>query len=100
MPGLSRQQILKPAQHDPEFGEIGRLAVLGASGHYLLIKALQLAPASVLQPFSYTVLVWTMLVGFLVFGNLPDLATILGALVIVASGLYSLARQRRRGDGG
>ena len=64
------------------------VAILGASGHYLLIKALQLAPASLLQPFAYTVLVWATLVGFTVFGNLPDLWTVLGALIIVASGLY------------
>ena len=70
------------------------VAVLGASGHYLLIKALQLAPASVLQPFAYTVLVWATLVGFTVFGNLPDLFTVAGALIIVASGLYSFARER------
>jgi drug/metabolite transporter (DMT)-like permease len=71
------------------------VAGLGASGHYLLIKALQLAPASLLQPFAYTVLVWATLVGFTVFGNLPDLLTVLGALIIVASGLYTLARERR-----
>jgi drug/metabolite transporter (DMT)-like permease len=71
------------------------VAVLGAGGHYLLIKALQLAPASLLQPFAYTVLVWATLVGFAVFGNLPDLPTVLGALIIVASGLYAFARERR-----
>jgi drug/metabolite transporter (DMT)-like permease len=71
------------------------VAVLGAGGHYLLIKALQLAPASVLQPFAYTVLVWATLVGFTVFGNLPDLFTVAGALIIVASGLYSFAHERR-----
>jgi drug/metabolite transporter (DMT)-like permease len=71
------------------------VAVLGAGGHYLLIKALQLAPASLLQPFAYTVLVWATLVGFLVFGNLPDLPTVLGALIIVGSGLYTFARERR-----
>ena len=53
-----------------------------------------------LQPFGYTVLVRATLVGCLVSGNLPDLATVLGALVIVASGLYSLARERRRGGEG
>jgi drug/metabolite transporter (DMT)-like permease len=52
-------------------------------------------PASLLQPFAYTVLVWATLVGFTVFGNLPDLPTILGALIIVASGLYTFARERR-----
>lgn len=72
------------------------VAVLGASGHFLLIKALQLAPASILQPYSYTILVWATVVGFVVFGNLPDLATVLGAVVIVLSGIYSFARERRR----
>jgi drug/metabolite transporter (DMT)-like permease len=60
---------------------------------------LQLAPASLLQPFAYTVLVWATLVGFAVFGNLPDLWTVLGALVIVASGLYTFARERRLRQG-
>ena len=76
------------------------VAVLGASGHYLLIKALQLAPASLLQPFAYTVLVWATVVGFTVFGNLPDLLTVVGATIIVGSGLYTFARERRlRADG-
>jgi drug/metabolite transporter (DMT)-like permease len=84
--------------HAPDargWGLFALVAVLGASGHYLLIKALQLAPASVLQPFAYTVLVWATLVGFTVFGNLPDLSTVAGALIIVASGLYAFARERR-----
>jgi drug/metabolite transporter (DMT)-like permease len=74
----------------------GFVALLGASGHFLLIKALQLAPASVLQPYSYTLLIWATVVGFAAFGNLPDLATVLGAAVIAASGLYTFARERLR----
>jgi drug/metabolite transporter (DMT)-like permease len=73
----------------------GMVAALGASGHFLLIKALQLAPASTLQPFSYTILIWATLIGFLVFGNLPDLLTVVGAIVITSSGIYSFARERR-----
>ena len=73
----------------------GLVAALGASGHFLLIKALQLAPASALQPFSYTILIWATLIGFLVFGNLPDLLTVAGALVITSSGIYTFARERR-----
>jgi drug/metabolite transporter (DMT)-like permease len=73
----------------------GLVAALGASGHFLLIKALQLAPASTLQPFSYTILIWATVVGFLVFGNLPDLLTVVGAIVIAASGIYAFARERR-----
>ncbi len=72
------------------------VACLGACGHFLLIKALQLAPASVLQPFSYTILIWATTIGFLVFGNLPDLATVAGATIIAASGIYSFARERKR----
>ncbi len=74
----------------------GLVALLGAGGHFLLIKALQLAPASVLQPYSYTTLLWATAVGFVVFGNLPDLATVIGAAIIAASGLYTFARERRR----
>ena len=77
------------------WGLFALVAALGASGHFLLIKALQLAPASTLQPFSYTILIWATLVGFLVFGNLPDLLTVAGALVITASGIYTFARERQ-----
>jgi drug/metabolite transporter (DMT)-like permease len=78
----------------------GLVAALGAGGHFLLIKALQLAPASVLQPFSYTILVWATLVGFLVFGNLPDLLTVVGACVVASSGIYAFARERHLRAGG
>ena len=56
------------------------------------------APPSVLSPFAYTNLIWTVSIGYLVFGDLPDRWTWLGAAVIVASGLYTLYREgvRRR----
>jgi drug/metabolite transporter (DMT)-like permease len=69
-------------------------ALAGAGGHYLLIMALQLTPAAILQPLSYMLLVWVTLVGFVVFGDLPDWPTVLGAVIIVASGLYVVARER------
>jgi drug/metabolite transporter (DMT)-like permease len=77
------------------WGLFALVAALGASGHYLLIKALQLAPASTLQPFSYTILIWATAIGFVVFGNLPDLATVAGACIIATSGIYTFARERR-----
>jgi drug/metabolite transporter (DMT)-like permease len=61
-------------------------AAAGACAHYLLISALQITPAAVLQPLSYMMVVWATLVGYLVFGDLPDEMTILGAAIIVASG--------------
>ncbi|MBM3532862.1 MAG: DMT family transporter [Alphaproteobacteria bacterium] len=68
---------------------------LGAGSHFMLIKALELAPASLLQPFTYVQLVGAVIIGYVVFGNAPDLWTWIGALVIVASGLYVALRQRR-----
>lgn len=75
------------------------VAFLGGAAHYLLIKALQLAPASVLQPFGYTIMLWATLVGFVVFGNLPDVWTVAGGLVVAASGVYAFSRERRRSAG-
>lgn len=72
------------------------LACTGAGGHFLFIKALESAPASVLQPFGFTVLVWATIVGFVFFGDLPDAATIAGAAIIVSSGLYTFYRERKR----
>jgi drug/metabolite transporter (DMT)-like permease len=75
---------------------LAAIAVTGTAGHLLLIKALENAPASVLQPFNYTLLVWATLVGLVVFGDFPDVWTIAGAMIVVASGLYTIYRERVR----
>lgn len=72
------------------------LAVCGIIGHLLFIKALELTPASLLQPLNYSMLVWATLIGFAVFGELPDMWTVIGALVVVGSGLYAMFRERVR----
>jgi len=64
-------------------------------GHYLMIKALQQSEASALQPFNYTVLLWAVLFGLLLFAEWPDLATVAGALLIVAGGLLAFRPARR-----
>ena len=53
-------------------------------------------PASLLAPFFYGQLLWVSVLGFLVFGNLPDIWTIVGATIIAASGLYTAHRERVR----
>jgi drug/metabolite transporter (DMT)-like permease len=73
------------------------MGVFGAFGHYLLIFAHRLAPASTLAPFIYTQLVWATALGFLVFGDVPHRWTLAGAAIVVASGLYILHRERIRG---
>ena len=73
------------------------LAVIGAfacAGHFAIIKAYQAAPAAVVAPFNYTILIWTVIFGYLIFGDLPGPWTIVGAAIIVTSGLYILRRER------
>jgi drug/metabolite transporter (DMT)-like permease len=71
------------------------MALLGALAHFALIKALDYAQAGAVQPYSYTLLVWATLLGALVFGDIPDHWTLLGAAVIVTSGLYTWHHDRR-----
>jgi drug/metabolite transporter (DMT)-like permease len=73
------------------------IGALASVGHYLLIVAHRLAPASVLSPFMYTQLVWAISLGYLVFSDVPNAWTIAGTGVVVASGLYLLHRERVRG---
>lgn len=72
------------------------LGVWGMIGHYLLIRAFALAPASTLSPFLYFQLVWASLLGWLVFGDLPDWITAGGIGLIAAAGLGLAARQHAR----
>ncbi len=79
-------------------GEWGILVVigsLGAAGHLLVILALQRAEASKMAPFTYVQLVWAMLASFLVLGDPPSPATLVGAAVIVTSGLLLYRLDRR-----
>lgn len=71
------------------------LGALGFLTHLLLIKALDRAPASSLAPYGYVELIWAVLLGYVIFGDFPDQWTILGAAVVVGSGLYIFYRERR-----
>jgi len=75
---------------------LAALGLLGGLGHFLLIKAFDAAPAATVSGFGYFTLVWATLLGFAAFGDLPDLWTVVGALVIAGSGLYILHRERVR----
>ncbi|CAN5916986.1 DMT family transporter [soil metagenome] len=72
------------------------IAAIGAVAHYALIKALDYAEAGAVQPYSYTLLVWATVFGVLVFGDVPDAWTLIGAGIVVASGLYSWHHDRHR----
>lgn len=70
----------------------------GAVGHWFLIHAHRHAPATVIAPFQYTQILWMPVLGYFVFGDTPGPATLIGAAVIVASGLYILYREQVHRD--
>ena len=72
--------------------------LLTASGHYLQIEAFRQAEAGTVVPFKYTALLWATLLGWLVFGDVPTLATLMGAALVIASGLFILYRERQVGS--
>lgn len=76
------------------------MGLCGGIGHFMLIQAHRLAPAAALSPFVYTQIVWMILLGFLMFGDVPDLWTLIGATVVIASGLFVFARERSLGRSG
>jgi drug/metabolite transporter (DMT)-like permease len=83
-----------PSWHDVLFGIF--IGIASTAGQWIVVLAFRYADASVLAPFSYTQLVWVSVLGFFVFGEIPDLWTIAGAAVIVCSGLYTAHRERVR----
>jgi len=74
---------------------LGFMGLAGTIGHFMLIQAHRLAPASALAPFMYTQIVWMIAVGYLFFGDVPDLWTLVGASVVVASGLFVFSGEAR-----
>jgi drug/metabolite transporter (DMT)-like permease len=71
------------------------LGVLSSVGHFVLIRAFEHAPPSVLAPFVYAQLVVVLVLGYLVFGDFPDGWSLLGMAIIVLAGAWIAARQAR-----
>lgn len=82
----------------PSVGEFGLLALLGimsSVGHFCLVQAYRYAPVYVVGPFDYTSLVWGIVIGYIVWRDVPSAQMLLGATLVVAGGLYLFHRQRR-----
>lgn len=71
------------------------IGVLGGLGHYFLIHAHHFAPTSMLSPFMYAQLLTALVLGWLVFGQLPDAVAFIGMAAIAASGLLLILRHRK-----
>jgi drug/metabolite transporter (DMT)-like permease len=70
---------------------------LNGIGQYWWTRSLHMAPASSVSPFLYLMLVWTMLIGFVVWGDVPTTSLVIGSAIVVGSGLFLLLREARRG---
>ena len=77
-------------------GLLALSAVLVLIGYQYVIMALRSGDLSAVAPFRYTALLWAILLGYFIFGNVPDAPMVTGASVIVLSGLYAFHRERIR----
>jgi drug/metabolite transporter (DMT)-like permease len=62
-------------------------------------RSLKLAPASIVVPYQYSMIIWAVMFGYAVFGDVPSIATIAGAVVIIGAGFYIFLRERNLGRG-
>ena len=70
------------------------LGVFNGLGQYLVIRAFMLASASLLAPFSYSIIIWSMLIGLIIFNSFPDGITLVGTAILIAAGLYIWHREK------
>jgi drug/metabolite transporter (DMT)-like permease len=84
----------------PDFASLGLFAAAGLISVAALLcsnRSLKLAPASVVVPYQYTMIVWAVMFGYVVFGDAPSWQTIVGASIIIGAGFYIFLRERTLG---
>ena len=82
----------------PAWGDLALLALLGMVAmvaHVCVNRSLVLAPASTVVPYQYTTIIWAVLFGYLVFGDVPDAFMLTGAAIIIAAGLFIFLREQQ-----
>ncbi|SDK54708.1 DMT family transporter [Aliiruegeria lutimaris] len=80
----------------PDWGWMAALCVTGALGHYLLIRCYEVAEASAVQPFTYLHLAFGATLGVVVFGEALRNNVLVGTLIVVSAGIFTLLRERRK----
>jgi drug/metabolite transporter (DMT)-like permease len=73
------------------------IGILGGIGQILLTQSYRFADTSIIAPFEYTTMIWTLLFGWFVFGELPTSAVTVGASIVAGAGLFVLWRERQLG---
>src|ERR1700748_1129397 len=85
----------------PDLASLGLFAAAGCisvAALFCVNRSLKLAPASVVVPYQYSMIIWAVMFGYAVFGDLPSMATIVGAAIIIGAGLYIFLRERDLGQ--
>jgi S-adenosylmethionine uptake transporter len=72
----------------------GLVGCVGMAALFCVNRSLMLAPASVVVPYQYTIIVWAIVFGYIFFGDVPGPATLTGAAIIVAAGLFIFFREQ------
>lgn len=83
----------------PTLTDTALLALLGVVAmiaHVCVNRSLKLAPASVVVPYQYSMIVWGIVFGFIVFGDVPEIAMLVGAAIIICAGIYIFIREQAR----
>ncbi len=78
-----------------DYALLGMLGIVALFAHVATNKSLKLAPASTVVPYQYTLIVWAVILGYLVFGDVPSTSTLIGASIIVASGIWIFWDEQR-----
>lgn len=80
----------------PDLGLFALAACISIGALLCLNRSLILAPASVVVPYQYTMIIWAVIFGYVAFGDVPTVATLIGAAVIIGAGFYIFLREQRQ----
>ena len=90
--------VVAPLQWVPptprDFVLLSLLGVVAMTANFCVVRSLKLAPASVVVPYQYTLIVWAVVLGYAVFGDVPRLTMVVGAGLIVGAGLFIFLREQ------
>jgi drug/metabolite transporter (DMT)-like permease len=84
----------------PTLGSLALFAAAGVTSVVALLcinRSLKLAPASVVVPYQYSMIVWAVIFGFVVWGDVPSISTLIGAAIIIGAGFYIFLREQQLG---
>jgi len=81
-----------------DFAALGLIGIVALTAQLCVTRSLRLAPASVVVPYQYTMLIWAVVFGYLIFGDTPRISMLIGAAIIIAAGFYIFLREQKTGS--